>query len=269
MKILLTGGSGFIGKYLKESLSKNHDIVSPSSSVLNLADYSCVTTFFKDQYFDAVIHAAGKGRENVLEDNADITFNILTSFFNLFSCQSHYGMFINFGSGAEFGMDKDISNAKEDDIFKSSLIGSYGIAKNYVARVISENQKFYNLRIFSCIDPSESDQRLVQKFNKQFREGKTFVIENDRYVDFVSLEDVSTVVEAVLDRKIVDRDLNVVYKEKLLVSETLAKYCRIKDIDTRNIIVTGTGKSYTGNGNRLDKYNLCLVGVLPSFERYR
>ena len=35
-KILITGGSGFIGKNLSEFLSQEYQVVSPASKVLNL-----------------------------------------------------------------------------------------------------------------------------------------------------------------------------------------------------------------------------------------
>ena len=38
MKILVTGGAGFIGRNLIKTLEKDYDVFSPSSSQLDLTD---------------------------------------------------------------------------------------------------------------------------------------------------------------------------------------------------------------------------------------
>jgi len=38
MKVLITGANGFIGKYLAQQLHANHDIVTFSSSEVDLTD---------------------------------------------------------------------------------------------------------------------------------------------------------------------------------------------------------------------------------------
>lgn len=60
-KILLTGGSGFIGRNILESfLAEKYDIYHPSRQELNLTDYDCVKSYFKDKTFDVVFHSATK-----------------------------------------------------------------------------------------------------------------------------------------------------------------------------------------------------------------
>ena len=47
MKILITGGSGFIGRNLVKTLNKDYDVYSPSSSELDLTDAQQVTTYLQ------------------------------------------------------------------------------------------------------------------------------------------------------------------------------------------------------------------------------
>lgn len=59
--ILLTGGSGFIGRNILESpLVEKYLIDAPSSKELNVADEKSVAQYFVSHHPDIVIHAAVK-----------------------------------------------------------------------------------------------------------------------------------------------------------------------------------------------------------------
>lgn len=59
-KILLTGGTGFFGSYIKEALEKeNYTVYTFSSSKYNMLDYEAVRAAFIDSRPEYVIHAAG------------------------------------------------------------------------------------------------------------------------------------------------------------------------------------------------------------------
>jgi nucleoside-diphosphate-sugar epimerase len=268
MKILITGGSGFIGKYMVNKLSKHHQVISPSSEQLNLLDRNSVKMFLTKEYFDAVIHAAVVGRENVHSMDRNILLKNISMFTNLYENHDHYAKFINLGSGAEFGLDNSIDNAHEDDIYFRFPFESYGLAKNIITRIIRTTPNFFNLRIFSCFDSSESDKRLLKKFNQSLITNTDFVIK-DRWLDVISLEDVFIVIEAVLNNKVFDNDLNVVYQEKYKISEILEIYCKINNITNYEISITQVdSKNYTGNGSRLSNYKLNMQGLYSALSRY-
>ena len=87
MKILLTGGSGMVGKNILEYSKKyKHTFLSPSSKDLNLLDYNAVANFIRKNKPDFIIHTAGKvgGIQaninepvNFLVDNLDMGRNII------------------------------------------------------------------------------------------------------------------------------------------------------------------------------------------------
>jgi len=61
MKILLTGGSGMVGKNILEySRNYNYSFLSPSSEELNLLDYYTVDKYIRENKPQFIIHAAGK-----------------------------------------------------------------------------------------------------------------------------------------------------------------------------------------------------------------
>lgn len=270
MKILVTGASGFIGKYLTTHLSNNHEISSPSSRELDLTDTISVNKFFKDRQFDIVIHAAVRGRNNVQDFDSPVSNDIVNMFVNLVNNRSHFTTLINFGSGAEFGLDRNVYNCNEDDIVDIIPKESYGLGKNLIARTMRSMSNFYNLRVFSCFDPSEDSNRLITKFKQSIERGDAFELDQDRYVDFVSLHDIAVVVDAVLNNQLLYNDVNIVYQDKMLVSDILFAYCKIHGIDTSQLVITGrNNKHYTGNGDRLAKHNLNLQGMIPTLQRYK
>lgn len=89
MKILLTGGSGMVGKNILEYSKKyNYNILSPTSEELNLLDYNSADNFIKKNNPDFIIHAAGKVggiQANIKEpvsflvDNIDMGRNIIVA----------------------------------------------------------------------------------------------------------------------------------------------------------------------------------------------
>lgn len=61
MKILLTGGSGMVGRNIQDyaQLYREDDILTPSSRELNLLDFESVKDYLKQYQPDFIIHAAG------------------------------------------------------------------------------------------------------------------------------------------------------------------------------------------------------------------
>lgn len=270
MKILLTGSNGFLGKYLHTYFRNKYDVIALSHTDLDLEDPILVTNYLKDTCFDVVIHTAVAGRELVQSTDKSIADKNLQMFFNLYSNKEHYGKFINFGSGAEFGLDRDIDCIHEDEILTCFPKESYGFSKNIIARTIRNTNNFYNLRVFSCFDVSETDNRLLKKFIQSVSQGKDFIIDQDRYVDFISLSDLAKVTEFVIRENPSTRDFNVVYQEKILVSDMLRMFAKLHNIDPTLVKVTGTkGKCYTGNSKLLTQHNILLDGLEQSLLTYQ
>ena len=58
MRILLTGGSGFIGRNLAEYLRRNHEVLAPTHAELDLVDPERPGPVVLRHEVDAVVHGA-------------------------------------------------------------------------------------------------------------------------------------------------------------------------------------------------------------------
>ena len=129
-KILLTGGSGFVGRNLRESfLSQKYDLAAPARARLDLLDTRAVDEFFAKNSFDCVLHAAVKPCHRNAPDRDALVLSNLRMFENLARNSGSFGRLINFGSGAVYDQGGDISGAREEDIFKKMPSDEHGFCK--------------------------------------------------------------------------------------------------------------------------------------------
>lgn len=268
MKILITGGDGFLGSYLCRHLQHTHEVVAPGRQSLDVCDAESVNDFFRDKY-DWVIHCAVSGRNHTRSLDPNIIANNVRAFNNILSNRACFGSLINVASGAEFDLDTDIDQAREQDIWQKNPQHSYGLSKNLIARMVQQSSGCFNLRLFGCFDPGESNLRPVKRCQEMVSQGLPFVITGDRPFDMVSVRDFAQVVSAVLDGKVHDKDLNVVYNKKYTLGEMLKIYCELHDYDRELVQIQGTDqKSYTGNSDKLQSYSLPLLGLEQSLKEY-
>ena len=109
MKILITGGSGFVGRNIARVLDPDYDIYTPTSSQLDFTDSKEVEKYFQNKFFDVVIHCAITGGRRNEQDSAFTLHENLKMFFNLMNNRDRFDRFINFSSGADFDKTKPIA----------------------------------------------------------------------------------------------------------------------------------------------------------------
>jgi len=268
LKILITGAGGFLGKILAQHFSHEHEVHAAARSDLDLKNAAMLEAFFHTS-FDAVIHCAASGRDTARSTDPSIVYDNLLSWNNLLNHRQKYSMLINVATGAEFDIDHDINLAKESDIWHRSPAQSYGLSKNLVAKACQGLDGFFSLRLFGCFDPSELEMRPIRKCSQLLKTQTPFPISGDRPFDMVSADDFAIVVSAVLDGKIHDKDLNVVYNKKHTLGQVLKIYSRLHGLDPDLVQIESTDpKHYTGDSARLDRYQLPLMGLEQSLANY-
>src|SRR5581483_223031 len=127
MRVLITGGAGFIGRNLKNSLQ--YDLTIITRNDCDLTNCQSVDDLFKNKFFDVVIHAAVVGGSRLAKDDSSVLDKNLTMYLNILNNRSHFNKFINFGSG--------------------STSGYYGLSKYVIKKSLLDKPDFYNIRIFA------------------------------------------------------------------------------------------------------------------------
>ena len=110
MKILLTGGSGMVGSNIvNHRISKEYEILSPSSKDLNLMEFDKVENYIQLKKPDMIIHAAGTVggiKANMSNQFKFMSENILMGI-NIISASKNQKIkkFINIGSSCMYPTD--------------------------------------------------------------------------------------------------------------------------------------------------------------------
>lgn len=162
MKILVTGGSGLVGKNIRNFAIKhniNHELLTPDHQQLDLLNYDSVSHHLRKMKPELIIHAAGLVggiKANIanpvrfLVDNTDMAKNLL-----LAARSNNINKVINLGSSCMY--PKNAKNPiSEEDLFSGPLETTnegYAIAKIFAARLcdyISEEPDFSYKTLIPC-----------------------------------------------------------------------------------------------------------------------
>ena len=251
MKILITGGDGYIAKSISKGLwngSDRYDITSINRKDFDLTDREATDKWFYGKHFDVVIHTAVKGGSRLSEDNSDIFYQNIQMFYNLLNNKSSFGKLINFGSGAERQMPTD----------------PYGLSKNVINKLIQFEPNFYNIRIFGVFDENELNTRFIKNNINNYIDKKEITIYQDKLMDFFYMKDLVEVVKYYIIKTNLPKITECVYPRKLFLSDIakminkLSSYkVPIKLLDSR------TSPPYIGNTPSID---IKTIGVTKGIK---
>jgi nucleoside-diphosphate-sugar epimerase len=267
-KILITGGNGFIGSYLRNVYVSTNQVFAPGHSVLDLTNRQSVDHFFETHSVDVVIHCALAGRDKINAIDPALVTQNLEMFNNLWRNRHRFKKLINMGTGNEFDTSKDIDEAPESELHNHLPIASYGYAKNIVARLCEKTEHFYNLRLFGIFHCTENSRRFFKRLKNATDDAPLRIYQDHRF-DFVNIADLVPVIDLVMSKQAQDRDINVVYKEKRMLSEHARMFADLHHIPQSRILVEECGNNnFTGDGSRLAAYNLPMAGLEAGFAEY-
>tara|TARA_Y100000389_G_scaffold160617_1_gene162828 strand:+ start:2705 stop:3373 length:669 start_codon:yes stop_codon:yes gene_type:complete len=217
MRVCVLGAAGFIGK----NVLRDTDWTGVTRQELDLTDPEAVKEYFKKHEYDVVIHCAVIGGSRLRPDDGEVFYKNLLMFENV--VVAFKGRLIYFSSGAAL-----CGNPPSDP---------YGMSKWLIDRRIETLPNAYSLRIWGCYGLGEPSTRFSAVCKK---EGHV-VINQDKYFDFIDVEDVRKIVQEYVSCKWeMPKVCNLVYPEKLLLSQWAEKFGATWEIED----TSGLGESY-------------------------
>ena len=203
MKILITGGGGYIAKSLYNSLKDKYNITCITRQDFDLTNFSETLKYFSDKCFDIVIHCAVSGGSRLKPETwKDMDSNI-KMYYNLLSCKDKFTKLIHFGSGAE-------TNAPESP---------YGLSKRVIANSILEQENFYNIKIFAVFDENELDTRFIKGNIKRYINKEPIIIHQDKWMDFFYMKDLISLVDHYIINNKLPKQIDCSYVNLYKLSE--------------------------------------------------
>lgn len=198
VKILITGGNGYIAKSLYSAFSTQYRVTSITRNDFDLCDYSKTCSWFEGKQFDVVIHTAISGGSRLQQDDQTVFDKNMSMFTNLFANKHHFSKLISFGSGAE--------------LFHGNT--PYANSKREIAKQILELPNFYNLRLFGVFDHNELNTRFIKSNIIRHIKKQPMIIHENKVMDFFYMPDLISVVDYFIFNKKLLKQINCCYKEK-------------------------------------------------------
>ena len=203
MKVLVTGGAGFIGSHLVERLieaghgvdviDEFNDFYDPRIKRANLEgvrgrvqvyegdirDAGAVERIVREGGYGTIIHLAARAgvRPSIKEPRLYIETNILGTY-NLLEAarQAGIGRFICASSSSVYGVLK--TAPFREDMALTETISPYAATKLAAEQLCSNYSHLYgmrtiNLRFFTVYGPRQRPDLAIHKFTRQIHEGKS------------------------------------------------------------------------------------------------
>lgn len=255
-KILLTGGTGLIGKNILPIISGRYEVMSPTRRELNILDEHEVERFLRQEFFDVVIHCANpNGVKNDLDKNVNMLEGSLRSFINFYRMRDCFGKMYYLGSGAEFSKTRDICSIKESEFDEEIPKDEYGFAKYLMNCLATQSENVYNIRVFACYGPGDHYTKFITHCIQSILDGADeLTIRQDCVFDYMHVSDLAKILLRLIacDQPHKYHDYNVSSGEKYLLSEiaTKVKSAMNSDIPIR-IMTEGRNFEYTASNERI------------------
>lgn len=253
--ILITGGSGFIGRNLQEYLHSRYTVFAPSHDELDLLNTQKVAQYIKGNAIHIVIHGAniGGGRDTL--DAKDVVQKNLTMFFNIVRNLNIIEKVIHLGSGAEYDKKRPLAKVKEEDFDSMVPQDDYGFYKYVCSKYIERTDKIISLRLFGVYGKYEN---YLFKFISNAVVKNLFhlpiIIGQNVYFDYLYINDLLQIIDYFINHAAKYKAYNISNGKKidlLTISQTINK---ISDSKSKIYILhKGLNHEYTANNQRLVK----------------
>jgi UDP-glucose 4-epimerase len=261
MKILITGGSGFIGRNLLEQFRERHEVAAPKRDELNLLDDAAVRAYLESHRFDAIIHAASGGVSRMHAPGPTLLADNCRMFFNLARNSHAFGRMLFLSSGSVYDRAHWQSRMAEDYFDAHVPSDDYSFSKYICAKAIEGMSRVYDMRVFGVFGPHEDWRvRFVSNACCRALWGLPIVIRQNVSHDYLDVEDLGRILEWSLLKSLRYRQYNVCRGLTVELRTLAEKIAAISGANLQiSVVSEGPALEYSGDNSRL----------LAEFPEYR
>jgi UDP-glucuronate 4-epimerase len=256
MKLLITGGAGFIGSHLADRrlargdrvvvLDDFNDFYDPSLKRRNVTphlgrdayrlvegdirDRALVFRLFAEERFDAVLHFAGRAgvrpslRQPVLYEEVNCIGTL-----HLLDAAARYGRprFVFASSSSVYGINSKLPFSEDDPIERP--ISPYAASKRAAELHVFTAHHLHQvpavcLRFFTVYGPRQRPEMAIIRFIRQIENGRPIVVYGDggSRRDYTYIDDIAEGVEAALERSFDFEIINLGGSRPVTLSELVS-----------------------------------------------
>ncbi len=272
MNIFLTGGSGFIGRNIRESfLAQKYSLLAPAHNELELMDETAVRTYLIEHSIDIIIHAATKPGHRNAKDPTNIFYCNTRMFFNLARNLDIVQKLIITGSGAIYDMRYYQPRMKEEYFGEHVPLDEHGLSKYVIGKYSENHDRIIDLRIFGIFGKYEDYAiRFVSNMICKAIFDQPLTMKQNRRFDYLFVEDLMPVLDYFITTAGSHRAYNVTPDESVELLELARRVCLISGKNMPIVIAReGMGIEYSGNNSRLRKEmpELTFTGIDRAIEK--
>lgn len=277
-KVLLTGGSGFIGRNLLESsLAQKYEIAAPSHSELDLLNEDSVRGYLQNGRFDIVIHSAVKpGHRNAKEPGRGFYENT-RMFFNLARNGAYFKRMLMVGSGAIYDMRHYRPKMKEDYFDAHVPTDEHGLCKYVCGKYIEKSDNIIDLRVFGVFGKYEDYSiRFISNMICKAIFDLPLTIKQNRRFDYLWVGDLSQVLEYFIEHTPANRAYNVAPDKSVELVELAKMVLQISGKNLPiNVTAPGLAREYSGDNSLLRgemkdlRFTACGVAIKELYNWYQ
>ena len=209
-KVLITGGTGFLGSNLTKKLYKDYNVTSVSRKKIlkkkliskvdylffDISKYNLIKKKLEKKKFDYIINCCGNINHSKKIETYSAHFKVVKNLIKIFK-KKKIKKFIQIGSCLEYGSLK--SPQKESEICKPN--SNYGNAKYLASKAIKKNfpKNYLILRPYQIFGPSQKLDRLIPMTIHSCLNNKSFACTSGSQLrDFLYIDDFVKLIKILL-----------------------------------------------------------------------
>lgn len=253
MRILITGGSGFIGRNLVEHFASIYEVLAPSSTDLDLLKERDVREYLTAHNFDVIVHTATTRSNRRLAASPDLLDRNCRMFFSLARNQGRFGKMIHFGSGAEYDRTDLPARVKEDYFDTRVPADAYGFSKYLCAKYIERSERILDLRLFGVFGPYEDyTVRFISNACCRALKGLPIVLRQDVVFDYLYVKDLAQITRWFIENDARHKAYNICTGRPVALTELAGMVAEVSGCNPAiSVMRGGMGAEYTADNSRL------------------